>query len=288
MAGGFNGSFDPVGPSEIYDSLNGTWQLTGAMQISRQTAATVLLSNGKVLAAGGFGNRNFLASAELYEPATSQWAFTGSMHDLRWGASAVVLRNGKVLVAGGADNVNSFQSSVRTAELYDPTTGNWSVTGSMAQERHSFTLTLLSDGNVIAAGGFGTNGPVASADIYEPSTGIWAPTRPLNISRSSHTATLLPNGKVLVAGGLGATPVQSPGSPPDSDLTSAELFDLATGEWTLTGSMGQPRQTHTATLLPDGRVLVAGGQSYYGGVYPTGAEFVRPRNGSLAANSAVG
>jgi len=102
-------------------------------------------------------------------------------------------------------------------------------------------------------------------------TGAWTPTGSLQTPRDSLTATLLPNGKVLVAGGENLMLDQG-GNPVDAVLASAEIFDPATGSWTPTGSMGQPRQTHTATLLPNGKVLVAGGVSYFGGVFPTSAE----------------
>ena len=125
----------------------------------------------------------------------------------------------------------------------------------------------------MAAGGFDTNGPLASVEIYDPTNGVWTPTSSLQTPRGSHTATLLPNGKVLVAGGGGLAP--DPGSPIPV-LASAEIFDPATGVWTPTGSMGQPRQVHTATLLTNGKVLVAGGVSFFGGVFPTSAELYDP------------
>jgi hypothetical protein len=149
----------------------------------------------------------------------------------------------------------------------------------MNQERHSFTLTLLPNGKVLAAGGSGTNGAVASSDLYDPGTGVWTPTGLLQTPRASHTATLLPNGKVLVAGGADLVLDQTGANPVDSVLASAELFDPATWQWTLTGSMAQPRQTHTATLMPNGKVLVAGGVSYFGGVFPTSAELYDPATG---------
>jgi hypothetical protein len=90
---------------------------------------------------------------------------------------------------------------------------------------------------------------------------------------------LLPNGKVLVTGGTGLTPAQSSTVPFDPVLASAEIYDPATGTWTPTGSLGQPRESHTATLLADGRVLVAGGDNYFGGVFPTSAEVYDPDAG---------
>jgi hypothetical protein len=247
------------------------------MRTLRQSAVATLLHNGKVLAAGGFGNGGFLSSAELFDPSTGAWNFTGSMRDLRWEAAAVQLPNGNVLVAGGAADISNLAPG-RTAELYDPAAGTWTPTGSMSHERRAFTLTLLPSGKVMAAGGSDTNGPLASVELYDPTTGVWTPTGSLQTPRGSHTATLLPNGTVLVAGGVGVTPAQT--TPPvDPVLASAEIYDPATGQWTPTGSMGQPRQVHTATLLANGKVLVAGGVSFFGGLFPTSAELYDPSTG---------
>jgi hypothetical protein len=90
---------------------------------------------------------------------------------------------------------------------------------------------------------------------------------------------LLPNGKVLVAGGADLILDQTGADPVDPALATAEIYDPATGIWTPTGSMNQPRQVHTATLLPGGKVLVAGGVSYFGGVFPTSAELYDPATG---------
>ncbi len=199
------------------------------------------------------------------------------MHDLRWEAAAVLLPNGNVLVAGGASEI-SF-AGIRSAELFIPTNGSWVVTGSMLSERRSFTLTLLPNGTVLAAGGFGTNLTVSTAELYDPVSGIWTPTGSLQTRRGSHTATLLPNGKVLVVGGTSLTSAQAITVPFDPVLASAEIYDPATGTWTPTASMGQPRQHHTATLLANGKVLVAGGDNYFGGVLPTTAEVYDPDTG---------
>jgi len=191
-------------------------------------------------------------------------------------AAATLLANGKVLVAGGS-SVGSFVGT-RGAELYDPTNGSWVVTGSMTNERCAFTLTLLPNGKVLAAGGFGTNGAVATAELYDPANGSWRSTDSLQTSRGSHTATLLPNGKVLVAGGADFFTSQN-STHNDPTRASAELYDPVTGTWTPTGSMSLPRQVHTATLLPNGKVLVAGGVNYFDSVFPTTAELYDPATG---------
>ncbi len=109
--------------------------------------------------------------------------------------TATLLPNGQVLVAGGAPYLAS-------AELYDPATGTWAATGSMATTRAAHTATLLPNGQVLVAGGTGSD--PTSAELYNPATGTWTATRSMSTGRAYHTATLLPNSQVLVAGG-GAT-----------------------------------------------------------------------------------
>jgi hypothetical protein len=102
-------------------------------------------------------------------------------------------------------------------------------------------------------GGYANANP-SSTELYNPVTGVWTVTGPLNAGRNQHTATLLPNGKVLVAGG-------NNGSYPYTILSSAELYDPVTGTWASTGSLITTRCVHTATLLPNGKVLIAGGDN---------------------------
>jgi hypothetical protein len=236
-----------------------------------------LLNNGKVLVAAGFGPGGALSSAELYDPATDTWSNTGSLSQQRQNATATLLRDGRVLVVGGFGRGGG--SSLSSAELYDPATGTWSPTGSMGQARDTHTATLLPDGRVLVAGGEGANGAMlSSAELYDPSTGIWSPTGSLSQAREFHTATVLPDGRVLEAGGYS-------GGASRTRLSSAELYDPATGTWSQTGSMSQGRSLHGAALLPNGKVLVAGG--YDGNVATASAELYDPSTGTWSPTGSL-
>jgi N-acetylneuraminic acid mutarotase len=172
------------------------------------------------------------------------------MHDPRAAHTATLLSDGKLLVTGGCAGKNCNSLALASAELYDPATGTWTLTGSLATARAGHTATLLPGGEVLVSGGSGDQpGLLESAELYNPTTGSWTLTGRLNIARRLHTATLLADGKILVAGG-------SDGS---IGAASAELYDPVTGTWTLTGSMTTGRVEHTATLLANGQVLVVGG-----------------------------
>jgi Kelch motif len=255
-----------AGRAQLYDPATGSWTATGSMGVNRQGFTASLLPDGEVLAAGGYSVRSDdshlqLTSAELYDPATGFWTATGDMLEAGMG-SATLLRNGKVLVMGGADG-----PSLGSAELYDPATRTWSATGSMRVKRQGFATALLPDGKVLVAGGTAgasSRRPLGSAELYDPATGTWTATGSMALARTSFTATLLLDGKVLVAGGWDYQGNNLWGPP-----RSAELYDPATGTWTATAtaSVVTPRAGGSATLLLDGRVLVAGGD---GGDGPDG------------------
>lgn len=253
-----------------------TWSPTGAMATARFSHTATLLSNGQVLVAGGCASSPVGVcqagdnGAELYDPATGAWAQTGALAIGRYGHTATLLHSGQVLVTGGSCTYSPScpafpYLSLATTELYDPSTGAWTLTGRMHDSRYLQTATLLPSGKLLVVGGLScvyhtgsgvTCAPLSSAELYDPATGTWIVTGSMTTARWQHTATLLANGQVLVTGGCSDVNCTS-----QLYLASAELYDPSTGAWTPTGSMATARIAHTATLLPSGQVLVAGGQS---------------------------
>ena len=272
----------------------GTFVRTGSLTALRWGHTATLLKDGRVLIAGGQGGSSFLvtsilATAELYDPSTGTFTSTGSMTAARYSQAATLLADGRVLITGGEGPGPGprFSSGLTSAELYDPKTGTFTATGTMSAPHPSATLNLLSSGKVLVTGG-------TSAEIYDPKTGFFAPAGPVNEAsggavllkdgrvfipgydsgsvyeitgdslklvasvpgtlRSDHTTTLLANGKVLIAGGQ--TGEDQP--PRESE---ASLYDPRSGTLQGTGFLLTGRSGHTATLLPGGRVLIAGGDN---------------------------
>ena len=177
----------------------------------------------------------------------------GSMKVARIFHTATLLQDGRVLIAGGetTGEAQGSKEAVVSAELYDPNTAAFALTGAMNAPRASHTATLLEDGRVLIAGG----SEDGSAELYDPATGLFVSTGSLVTPRSSAEARRLPGGKVLILGGTAWSGQDY------AVLASAELYDPATGTFSLTGSMTVGRIGMAVALLRDGRVLVAGGRN---------------------------
>jgi N-acetylneuraminic acid mutarotase len=284
-AGGSGVTAGKTASAELFNPNCG-WIPTGALHDARDNHTATLLSTGKVLVAGGDTGSAALASAELYDPGTRSWLRTGSMSVPRESFTATLLPNGKVLVAGGGDRYCAVACVYTSSELYDPVSGTWSTTGSLNDVHLGSTATLLQNGRVLLAGGAGAqqcmNCPIPvqkSAELYDPATGTWSSTGSMATGRQAHTATLFVNGKVLVAGGGTANGNQSP-------TALAEIYDPSSAMWTPTGPMMTPRVVHTATLLPNGTVLVAGGGDGSGLMYSS-AELYSPTTGTWSFTASM-
>jgi N-acetylneuraminic acid mutarotase len=202
----------------------------------------------------------------------------GSLATARQSHTATLFPNGKVLVVGGHNYPPG--GILASAELYDPVNGTWSATGSLVTARAYHTATLLPNGKVLVAAGGDILSQTERAELYDPASGTWTMTGSLAMRRAGHTATLLLDGKVLVVGGSSLRP----GAHSYDIIASAELYDPSSGMWASAGSLAMARGGHTATLLPDGKVLVAGGYNNSPGALAS-CELYDPQSGTWTATS---
>jgi uncharacterized protein YjdB len=246
ITGGSSGPSD-LSSAELFDPATGLFTPTGSLNVARQGHTATLLANGGVLIAGG--DTLDALPAELYDPSAGTFTQIGSLSVQRNKGTATLLANGKVLFTGGTGI-----AYVATAELFDPSTATFSQTGSMSTARAYHTAVLLNDGTVFIAGGYDGTASLSSTEIYNPSSGVFMPAGAMSTARDTHAATVLPSGKVLVSGGENQT----------GTLTNGEIFDPASGAFVMPGILGMshypgPGFAHTATLLSNGQVLIAGG-----------------------------
>jgi hypothetical protein len=281
--------------AELFDPASGTFTPTGSMTTSRSRPTATLLANGMVLIAGGFGPGTShlprLSSAELYDQGSSTFTATGSMAVGRVLHTAALLRDGRVLIAGGTDASGGGGAATASTELYDPSIGTFTLTGSMASERADHTATLLASGRVLIVGGW--NGHAADAaddppwdplfaELFDPSSGSFSASGSTSTTRIGHSAIPLADGKVLLLGGVPSLQNIHEQLP---DPQFAELYDPAAGTFSSAGNFALSRTKYTASLLNDGMVLVAGGEQ--AGIAVTSAELLDPATGALSATGGL-
>ena len=276
------GAIDKVGTlasAEIYDPITGTFSLTDSMDTSRLAAASIKLQNGNILIAGG-QTRGFLAtnSAEIYDPLTGMFTSVNPMNNSRTNPSATLLTDGKVLIIGGYEGDSETGTPLATAEIYDPKTGTFALTGSLTIGRRNHTATLLNDGTVLVAGGY--NGDyLNSPEIYNPKTGTFSSSAAMSNDRRFPSASLLGNGEVILVGGF------DNGNVPSGTMNSADLYSPTKKQFTPTGAMQTARGRHTATNLNNNEILITGG--YNGLTVFQSAEIYNSSTAKFAATGSM-
>jgi N-acetylneuraminic acid mutarotase len=238
-----------------------TCTATGSMSVPRVNHTATYLLNGRILVAGGYSGGgttpelSYQSSAELYDPAVGTFRATGSMTSARAAATASLLDDGRVLIAGGwVKDAVGATIPLASAEIYDPASETFTVTGPMAGARYNPAARAMPDGRVYVFGGTGAGGALATVEVYDPERGVFTAGGAMATPRTGATVSVLDAHRMLVVGGVSAT---TPANP--TYQASAELYDVTTGTSTSTGSMVQVRYGHTATALEDDRVLVTGG-----------------------------
>lgn len=265
-----------LAPQLATASGSGSFSPTGSLTLPREGAGAAPLLDGRVLVAGGYyydGADRFLASAEAFNPQAGSFstAGIGSMGVARYFAAAAPLLDGRVLVMGG-ETPPAF-AVTNTAEVFNPQAGTFSPVGPMTVARDGHAAVRLPDGRVLVVG----SGTPNSAEVFNPQTNTFssAGIGPMTIPRIGPIAAPLPGGRVLVAGGL---------SSPGGRQSSAEVFDPQTNTFSSAGigSMTTPRFFAAAAPLPDGRVLIVGGQTS-SGVQTSTAEVFDPVTNSFSS-----
>ena len=249
-----------------------------ALALARPSQAAdqgpVLVSNGPSLPA-----TDQLGSSSKPAPGDGSWSRAESLPRGLWGTGSALLGDGRFMVVGGAAGASSNDATA-SVYLYDPASDHWSAATQMLQPRAYPMVVRLADGSVLVAGGSRNGQPLDTAERYNPSNGTWVAAGRLNVPRAQGNLILLQDGRALATGG------GIEGSPGWGSTASVELFDPTKGVWTVGPPMSVPRARHTATLLPDGDVLVAGGATtYHGdvGSVTASAEIYSPRTNSWRA-----
>jgi hypothetical protein len=253
--------------SEIYDPVADTWTLAASMQATDaffggfKTAADVLIDGRVVALRGWMDDANV---AQIYDPTANTWTtITAPPRDatpdyIFMNKTITTLPDGNALVGfdtGEYDDVNAYVS------ILDATTLTWTTTNPIRQ-RYIHAVQPLDNDKLLVIGGFpiGDFGAYIAGDpfknhLYDPATDTWTDTGRLMVNRYGMVSTKLPNGDVLIVGGGRVT------GPGVSNLVVTELYNTSTGLVTAAADMLHARRWHTATALPDGRVMACGGET---------------------------
>jgi hypothetical protein len=236
----------------------GAWVSTGSMAASRYYHTATRLQDGAVLVAGGYNSSNSLASAERFDPATGLWSPAGSMSVARAAHTATLLPNGRVLVAGGINFPGNAVTN--TTEIYDPASNTWSAGPPLPIGVRAFhSAVALNSGEVMVVAGVRGYPDCTyrnTAEIYNPVTNSWHATGSLGLARTAASTALLNDGRVLLAGG----PANNCPTP-NNAVNEAEIYDPATGLWSVLPNLSINRSHNFIATMPDGRVLLAGGRT---------------------------
>ena len=232
------------GVVNVFDLTEETWTQISSPGFLTQLPAMLLLEDGRVMVSvvSDSGDSTSPSSPStneftILDPVSGIWERT-SPNEFFNSQRLFLLKDGRVMSLGSVD-------PYAHAEVYDPAADTWTVLSSLDPFDHREYAIQLSDGRLLAIG--------QRSLVYDPAADVWTPVADMAQARIGATLTLLSDGRVLVAGGKDPDGIQQ------GQFSTTEIFDPATELWTPGPSLSEPRSGHSATLLPDGRVMFAGG-----------------------------
>jgi hypothetical protein len=266
VGGGLAASGALLGSAELYDPTTGTFAATGSLPTPVIAFDLVSLEDGSVLFIGGYSavtgapptpGWQYTAgtsAVQLYDATTNMFQSGGTLAEARLFGCNVVLASGDVVALGGTVGTSAtFEPNI---EELDPSTGQWSTVGELADG-----VTCGNAAFVLPSGAILLDG----ANAIDPST--WTSTPISNpLTTTSPMLVQLANGDVLAVGGKDAS---------GNAIADAQRFDATTSQWSPVGSLHQPRNAGRALLLQSGDVLVVGGSDATGAALAT-AEIFSP------------
>jgi len=261
VVGGYSLPQQWLHDAEVYDPATDTWTVVPPRYSHGVSHSATLMKDGRILVVGGavaccLGTER----VEIFNPQTNAWTEARPLEFQRGGHTAQLLDDGRVLVAGG-DSEQGVPLTGGDALLYDPQTDTWTATGPMVKPRYFGQSARLPDGRVLVAGGLALEDkPIpkisTSAEIYDPISNTWTAAADLAQARCRYDLVLLPGGQVLAVGGARDWYWTE-----NSFVREIERYDPVANEWRIVGELPRPRTGASATLLPDGRVWLAGGRT---------------------------
>ena len=262
---------------EIYDPTTNSFTATAGMGTPRILHGATLLADGRVMVAGGTPTltpdvtaaiTSTLSSMEIYNPTSGTWSTPQIIGGPRLAPALTLLSNGQVMISGGVwvsiiFGVPIAASSTTAVQRWNPANGSWTSGPNMSQGRagHQYNQVTLNDGRVLMTGGINVPGlpgvnhaPTTSgAEVYDPTTNSWQ-TVNMPTARALHSATLLADGRVAVCGGAQGT-LTAPVS-----IANVDVFNPTTNSWSTAPALTGSRASHTASLMPNGTLVLFGGQ----------------------------
>jgi hypothetical protein len=236
---------------ELFDITSQKWSMAVPMNKRRAHHSIIKLTDGSIIAIGGFSER----TCEILNKDYTQWTFTDTLNTrMHWSQTVVLMKDGNLLSIGGyLDTSNDTIGALRECEIYDYLMHNWELTAPLNIGRFEHTATVLNDGRVLVVGGRTKyNGYILlnTCEIFDPITKKWAYSAPMHHPRAGHSATLLSSGKVLVIGG---------------QQNKSELYDPLTNSWERVGEISFATGINKAvTLAREKYLLLIGGKVHNG------------------------